>query len=325
MNKEEIISLIKPIIIAKVLEIKKHPNADRLSIVHINLGGYTKDIITGADNFKIGDFVPYLGENNIIPGYLLLEGEKVVLQKKMLRGIESDSMILAEDEIGLSKDHGGIFILNDFFKTDFKDQFTGKSIIEILNEEIINKIVENQKKTSLVIELGDELLDLVDEKDRIIGTVLRSAAHKNSAFIHREVLTLIFNSKKQTLFQQRSFNKDTGAGKWRVACAGHLQAGENPIEGIKREVKEELGIDVNPIFLETQFFKSEDKTDSKFFWIYYAFYESNDFHYDRAEVNDLKWINLNDLELFFKQNNINLDKIGYTTTIRVAKQLKLIE
>ncbi len=136
INVEE---LLKPIVIAKVLGFEKHPNADKLQLVDIELGGKQKKVITGANNFKIGDLVPYLGEGNVIPGYLIMNGEKIILEKRMLRGLESDSMILAEDEIGLSKNHEGIYIIQG------DDSLIGKSILEILTKQQVDQIKTNQK------------------------------------------------------------------------------------------------------------------------------------------------------------------------------------
>ena len=56
-----------------------------------------------------------------------------------------------------------------------------------------NKIIKN-----------DELLDLVNEKDVVIGTVLKSEAHKDPTKIHRQVDLVIFNDKGEVLLQQRS-------------------------------------------------------------------------------------------------------------------------
>src|SRR5260221_1511687 len=98
-TKEEIKDLLKPIQIVKILEIEKHPNADRLVLVLVSFGDSQKKVITGAANIAVGDYVPYLGEGNIIPGYLIMDGEKIMLQKKMFRGLESDSMVLALDAI----------------------------------------------------------------------------------------------------------------------------------------------------------------------------------------------------------------------------------
>ena len=53
----------------------------------------------------------------------------------------------------------------------------------------------------------DELLDLVNEKDEVIGEVWKSVAHKDPTKIHREVAIVVFNNKSEVLLQQRSFKK----------------------------------------------------------------------------------------------------------------------
>jgi tyrosyl-tRNA synthetase len=120
-------------------------------------------VVTGATNMKPGDLVPYLGEGNVVPGYLILKGEKVVLEKRMLRGIESDSMILAEDEIGLSEDHEGILILTDQIKNHKlkitnDDELVGMSFVDTVSEEVLEKIY----KTAGVVEITPELQKRID-------------------------------------------------------------------------------------------------------------------------------------------------------------------
>lgn len=128
--------LVEPILIVKILEVEKHPNADKLNLVKIDMGDLGQKVcITGAPNISIdsvGSFVPYLGEGHVVPGYLIFDNETVVLNKRMLRGIESDSMLLSEYEIGLSKSHDGIMILNSNLKLD---ELVGKSILNILDDE----------------------------------------------------------------------------------------------------------------------------------------------------------------------------------------------
>lgn len=139
MTQDEISRLLQPIRIAKIIGLEKHPNADRLQIVRVDLGDELKSVITGAQNIKEGDLVPYLGEGNIIPGYLIMKGEKIVLEKRMLRGLESDSMILSEDEIGLSDDHTGIFII----KNNDPDSIIGKKFVDLLSEADLESIMAN--------------------------------------------------------------------------------------------------------------------------------------------------------------------------------------
>ena len=150
LTLDEIKELIKPIQIVKVLEIEKHPNADRLLLPTVDFGDHQKKVITGAPNMTIGDYVPYLGEGNVIPGYLIMDGERIMLEKKMLRGLESDSMVLAVDEIGLGRDHSGLWILTG--RDGINDEFLGKSLLEILTEAELQTIFENQKKEEVKTE-----------------------------------------------------------------------------------------------------------------------------------------------------------------------------
>jgi len=86
-----------------------------------------------------------------------------------------------------------------------------------------------------------ELFVLVDEHDEVIGTVLRKDAHSNPKLIHRSVGVLVFNAKKQLLFQKRSKTKDTFPGYWGISVGGHVNVGQTYEEAAKREMEEELG------------------------------------------------------------------------------------
>ena len=140
MNQEELKNLLKPITIVKVLKIFKHPYADKLNLVVIDMGGKAKVVITGANNMVEGDYIPYLGEGNVVPGYLLKQGEKVILGKKMLRNLESDSMLLAQDEIGIGGDHTGLYVIT----SENKEELLGKSILEIISDETLAQMLETK-------------------------------------------------------------------------------------------------------------------------------------------------------------------------------------
>lgn len=143
MTKEEILNLIKPIVICKITKVEAHPNADRLQVLEVDLGSQTRRVITGAPNVEVGQHVPFLDQGNIIPGYRILNGEEIMLQVKNLRGLDSDCMILSKREIGLSDDHEGIYVIEE---EKMKDLPLGSSILEILSEEDTQKIVDNQKQ-----------------------------------------------------------------------------------------------------------------------------------------------------------------------------------
>lgn len=102
------------IIAAKVLEIKPHPNADRLVLVSLSDGSNTiEPVVCGAKNFKVGDIVALA-----LPGAIIAQNihsqthESFTLQKAKIREVESQGMICAEFELGESDTPGdGIKIL----------------------------------------------------------------------------------------------------------------------------------------------------------------------------------------------------------------------
>ena len=95
---------LKNVVVGEILEIKKHPNADNLSLVKVDIGKKKIEIVCRASNIKVGQKVPVALEGAILPGGFKIEKRKV-------RGIESRGMLCAQDELGIGGDHNGIFIL----------------------------------------------------------------------------------------------------------------------------------------------------------------------------------------------------------------------
>lgn len=94
------------VVIGKILEIKKHPNADRLRLAKVDIGKEKLDIVCGAPNIEVGQLVPVALVGAILPNGMTI-GEAEV------RGEKSCGMLCAEDELGLGKDHSGIIILDE--------------------------------------------------------------------------------------------------------------------------------------------------------------------------------------------------------------------
>ena len=89
----------------------------------------------------------------------------------------------------------------------------------------------------------DEVFDVVDENDRVIGQATRAEVHAKKLF-HRAVHILVFDTAGRVLLQKRSMAKDTCPGLFSTSCAGHVDAGERYENAAARELREELGIDV---------------------------------------------------------------------------------
>lgn len=116
---EKIEQKIDNVLVGKILEIKKHPNADRLQLVKVDIGKKKLDIVCGAKNIKVGDKVPVA-----LVGAKLANGMEI--KETEIRGVKSFGMLCAEDELGLGDDHSGILILDNKEKIgeffwDFKD------------------------------------------------------------------------------------------------------------------------------------------------------------------------------------------------------------
>lgn len=93
--------------VGRVVEAIKHPNADRLQLTKVDVGEKSpRSIVCGAWNFGVGATVAVA-----LPGAVIANG--LELEKRKVRGEESDGMILAEDEVGLGEDHTGIMVLDD--------------------------------------------------------------------------------------------------------------------------------------------------------------------------------------------------------------------
>ena len=100
---------LKGLVIGEVLECKPHPNADKLKLTRVNVGGPEPlPIVCGAANVAVGQrVVVALPGTTIYP----LKGEPLTLKVARIRGEESQGMICAEDEIGLGESHDGILVL----------------------------------------------------------------------------------------------------------------------------------------------------------------------------------------------------------------------
>ena len=87
-----------------------------------------------------------------------------------------------------------------------------------------------------------EMLDLVDENDRVVGTVRRGAVHGNPGLRHRAVHVFVRSRGGEIFLQKRAAGKLVAPGKWDTSVGGHLAAGQSYEEAARREMEEELGI-----------------------------------------------------------------------------------
>ena len=89
---------------------------------------------------------------------------------------------------------------------------------------------------------SEELVVLVDEDDRVMGTEGKMAAHI-AGKLHRAVSVFVFNTDGQLLLQRRAASKYHSAGLWSNTCCGHPRPGEEPERAAHRRLQDEMGFD----------------------------------------------------------------------------------
>jgi len=96
------------IVVGEVVKLDKHPNADRLTLPTVDIGGgEQRQVVCGAPNIAVGQKIAYAAIGaRLIDGH---SGESMVLRKAKIRGVESQGMVCSEKELGLGEAHEGIW------------------------------------------------------------------------------------------------------------------------------------------------------------------------------------------------------------------------
>ena len=123
-NKNELNPNYENIVVGKVLEIYEHPNADKVRITKTDVGHNIYEIVCGAWNFDVGAVVPVALPNSKIK-------DNFKIDKRDIRGIQSNGMICSAAELDLWDDHDGILLLDDKLLpgTDFSTIYSSHDFI----------------------------------------------------------------------------------------------------------------------------------------------------------------------------------------------------
>jgi phenylalanyl-tRNA synthetase beta chain len=117
----DLADIYKDAVIVKVVECEKHPAADRLNVTKVDDGGVVQDVerdsdgfvqvVCGAPNVSAGMYAVWLPPRSIVPASYH-DDEPFVLGARELRGIMSQGMLAAADELGIGSDHDGILVID---------------------------------------------------------------------------------------------------------------------------------------------------------------------------------------------------------------------
>ncbi|MFH1598368.1 MAG: phenylalanine--tRNA ligase subunit beta [Patescibacteria group bacterium] len=156
------------VVVAEVLAINKHPNADKLQLVKVRVSSQKQyEVVCGAYNFKVGDKVPFAPG-----GAQLATGLK--LKKAVIRGVESNGMLCAEDELGLGDNHTGIVILDKSAQLGTKAN-KALGVAEVVFDL---EITPNRPDCLSIIGLARETAVVTNNKLRITNYNLNESEEK---------------------------------------------------------------------------------------------------------------------------------------------------
>jgi phenylalanyl-tRNA synthetase beta chain len=156
------------VVVARVLEVARHPNADRLTVCKVDAGeGRPLAIVCGAPNVAVGMNAPLALAGAELPG--------MTVKATMVRGVESNGMLLSARELGLSEDHSGLLALP-------ADAPVGRSLREYLelDDKVLTlKLTPNRADCLSVLGVAREVAALA--RARLTAPEIGPVPPKNDA------------------------------------------------------------------------------------------------------------------------------------------------
>ena len=130
------------IVVGHVLEVNPHPNADRLRLPTVDIGGETATVVCGAPNVAAGQKIAFAKEGARM--FSPRSGKVETLKRARIRGVESAGMVCSSLELGLGEDHDGILVLDE-------DAPVGTSLAEYLGDAVLDAEVSSNRPDCLSI------------------------------------------------------------------------------------------------------------------------------------------------------------------------------
>jgi phenylalanyl-tRNA synthetase beta chain len=177
------------IITARILEITKHPNADSLKVVQLDVGnGQTKQVITGAPNIAVGE-----SGQKVILGlsgsqYWMRDKkdptkgkELVTLKPKELRGIPNDAMCMSDFELGISEESDGIILLE-------AEAPIGVPAVDVLGDAVLEiDVLPNMARCLSMVGIAREVAAIFGRKACVPNPVVKAPKGKIDGKVKVEI------------------------------------------------------------------------------------------------------------------------------------------
>ena len=137
---------------------------------------------------------------------------------------------------------------------------------------------------------GDEILDLVDDNDKVVGKISRAEVHEKRIKNTRVVHCLIVNLEGKLWIPRRSADKKTYPLGLDFSVSGYVNAGETYEEAIKREAQEELNLDISKINFREKAYLSPFKDNTSRFIKFYEIKTNEAPSYNQQDFTEAFWL-----------------------------------
>ena len=160
------------VVVGRILEVQRHPNADTLWLATVDAGDGPTQIVCGAQNLEVGQLVPAATVGAVLPGDRRIDRSKI-------RGVVSNGMLCSAAELGLGSDADGIHILghgNDFAP--------GTPVAEVVGETILDVDVKPNRGDALsMVGLAREIAAFTGAELRLPPIDVTESAERTDAHV----------------------------------------------------------------------------------------------------------------------------------------------
>ena len=170
-----------------------------------------------------------------------------------------------------------------------------------------------------------EIIDEYNLRGEKIGVVDKSIAHEKGLW-HKSIHVWIINSKNQILLQYRCKDKNLYPDTWDCSFAGHITTGEDSIQSVLREGKEEIGIDVDLDKLEyimtnKESLNYENIKSNEFVDVFMLRQDFNleNINFQLEEVSDAKYVSVREFFNLIDNDKLFPHKIEYMVLKEILK------
>ena len=150
----------------------------------------------------------------------------------------------------------------------------------------------------------DELFDLINLHDQVIGQVKRREAHRDPTLVHRSIQVMVFDSsRRRVLLQRRSRMKDLFPGYFCASASGHVSSGETYAETAVRETEEELGCLLTLAYVGKEVVRSVYETEMTALFLGCS---DGPFTFHPIETDGGEFLALSDVERYLAEESLDM-------------------